>query len=328
MILVTGACGYIGSHTCFELIERGYSVLGIDNYANSTRDALFRVEELTKKGIAFHKCDTRDWELLTRIFADYPIKAVIHFAGIRSESSHFSDPIRYFSVNVGGTFTLLQALSDAGVNHLIYSTSVSYYPASKPPYVDVNPFDRSKQIIETVFADLLKANPHWKIGQLNYFNPAGAHPSGYLGENTKDTPSNIMFYAAQVAKGELDKVRLFGKYPTEDSTQIRDYIHVMDLASGHISALEYLLSKNESFCADLGSGQGYSMLEVIHAFEKITGKTIPYEIVDEKEPQLAKSVANVVVAKQLWNWAPKNDLMQMCEDYWRWMTKNPKGYQS
>ncbi|NLC22968.1 UDP-glucose 4-epimerase GalE [Oxalobacter vibrioformis] len=334
MILVTGACGYIGSHTCIELLERGYPVLAIDNYANSSREALFRVEEITDKGVAFHQCDIRDRMLLNRIFSDYSIDGVIHFAGIKASGEYLSEPLRYFSVNVGGTVTLMQALSDAGVKHMLYSSSANMYgqaesaPVSESARLSAaNPYGRSKLMAEVILADLVRADPNWSIGVLRYFNPAGAHPSGRIGEDPKDIPNNIMFYAAQVAAGELDKLTIFGDdYPTEDGTQVSDYLHVMDLARGHVDALAYLFTQGKGFTVNLGSGKGYSVLEIIRAFERVTGLPIPYEIKSRKVADTPVCIANPSLATSLFGWKAEHTLDEMCTDYWRWVTMNPNGY--
>ncbi len=334
MILVTGACGYIGSHTCIELLDRGYPVLAIDNYANGSREALFRVEEITEKGVAFHQCDVRDRALLKRIFSDYSIDGVIHFAGIKASNEYFSDPLRYFSVNVSGTVTLMQALSDAGVRHMLYSSSADMYGHYGKELISetaklsaLNPYGRSKLMAEVVLAELVRSDPEWSIGVLRYFNPAGAHSSGRIGEDPKDIPNNIMFYAAQVAAGELDKIVIFGDdYPTEDGTQVLDYLHVMDLAKGHVDALEYLFFHKKGFTANLGDGKGYSALEVIQTFEKVTGKEIPYEIKKRKNAESAYNVVDPSLATSLFGWKAQFSLEQMCADYWRWFTSNPTGY--
>ncbi len=334
MILVTGACGYIGSHTCIELLERGYPVLAIDNYANSSREALFRVEEITEKGIAFHQCDVRDRVLLNRIFSDYSIDGVIHFAGIKASSEYLSEPLRYFSVNVSGTVTLMQALSDAGVRHMLYSSSADMYEQDGKELIKesaklsaLNPYGRSKLMAEVVLAELVRSDPEWSIGILRYFNPAGAHFSGRIGEDPKDIPDNIMFYAAQVVTGELDKIVIFGDdYPTEDGTQVRDYLHVMDLARGHVDALEYLFSQRKGFTANLGTGKGYSVLDVIRTFEKVTGQSIPYEIKKRKSSDFSFSVVDPSLAASLFGWKAEHSLEQMCADYWRWFSANPTGY--
>lgn len=334
MILVTGACGYIGSHTCIELLERGYPVLAIDNYANGSREALFRVEEITDKGVAFHQCDVRDRVLLNRIFSDYSIDGVIHFAGIKASSEYASEPLRYFSVNVSGTVTLMQALSDAGVKHMLYSSSADMYePDGNHPISESfklsasNPYGRSKLMAEVVLAELVRTDPNWAIGVLRYFNPAGAHPSGRIGEDPKDIPDNLMFYAAQVAAGELDKLVLWGDdYDTEDGTQVLDYLHVMDLARGHVDALAYLFSEGKGFTANLGSGKGYSALDVIRTFEQVTGKAIPYEIKQKKAIEPAVRVLDSSFATSLFGWKAEHSLEKMCMDYWKWFSDNPTGY--
>lgn len=334
MILVTGACGYIGSHTCIELLERGYPVLAIDNFANSSREALFRVEEITGKGVAFHQCDIRDRALLNRIFSDYDIDGVIHFAGVKASGEYLSEPLRYFNVNVGGTVTLMQALSDANIKHMLYSSSANMYgqgdhaPVSESARLSAaNPYGRSKLMAEVILADLVRADPGWSIGVLRYFNPAGAHPSGRIGEDPKDIPSNIMFYAAQVAAGELDTLTLFGDgYPTKDGTQVSDYLHVMDLARGHVDAMAYLFAHEKGFTVNLGSGRGYSALEIIRAFENVTGQTIPYEIRPRKSTDAPVSVADPSLATSLFGWKAEHSLDEMCADYWRWISMNPNGY--
>lgn len=334
MILVTGACGYIGSHTCIELLERGYAVLGIDNYANSSREALLQVEDITGKGVGFHYGDIRDRALLNRIFSDYSIDGVIHFAGLKASGEYFSDPLRYFSVNVGGTVTLMQALSEAGIRHVLYSSSAHMYnqdghfPASESARLSaVNPYGRSKLMAEVILADLARADPDWAIGVLRYFNPAGAHSSGRVGEDPKDIPANIMFDAAQVAAGEVDRVAVFGDdHPTEDGTLVSDYLHVMDLARGHVDALAYLFAEGKGFTVNLGSGRGYSILEVIQAFERVTGRPVPYEIRPKKAHDIPVGIADPSLATALLGWKAEHTLDEMCADYWRWVTMNPGGY--
>ena len=333
MILVTGACGYVGSHTCVELLERGYPVLAIDNYANSSREALFRVEEITGKNVAFHQCDVRDRSLLKRIFSDYSIDGVIHFAGIRPSGEYLSEPLRYFNVNVGGTVTLMQAMLDAGVRHLLYS-SANMYEQSGVELVPesgrlstVNPYGRSKLMTEVIFADLIRADPTWSIGVLRYFNAAGAHPSGRLGEDPKDIPDSIMFYAAQVAAGELDRLTLFkGDFQTEDGTPVGDYLHVMDLARGHVDALACLFTNGKGFTVNLGAGRAYSALEVIQAFERVTDRTIPYEIRSGKSAGISAGIADPSLAASLFGWKAEHGLNEMCADYWKWVSMNPYGY--
>jgi len=289
---------------------------------------------MTGKGIAFHQCDVRDRLLLNRIFSDYSIDGVIHFAGVRPSGEYLSEPLRYFNINVGGTVTLMQAMSDAGMRHLLYSSSANMYEQHGSGLVPesgrlstVNPYGRSKLMTEVIFADLVRANPDWSIGVLRYSSAAGAHPSGRLGEDPRDIPASILFYAAQVAAGELDRLTLFeGDFPAEDGTPVGDYLHVMDLARGHVDALAYLLAHGKGFTVNLGAGRGYSALEIIREFERVTDCVIPYEIRPGKSTGISTGIADPSLAASLFGWKAEHGLDEMCADYWRWVSMNPYGY--
>jgi UDP-glucose 4-epimerase len=333
-ILVTGGTGYIGSHTCLELVRAGYDVVALDNLSNSHRTALERVERLGGKPVPFHHADIRDRKAMEGVFAAGGIDAVIHFAGLKSVGDSVDHPLRYFDNNVTGTVVLLEVMRDHGVKTLVFSSSATVYgdPASVPvteesPLSAVNPYGRSKLFIEDMLRDLYRAEPDWRISLLRYFNPTGADPSGDIGEDPNGIPTNLMPYVAQVAVGKLPEVHVYGgDYATRDGTGVRDYIHVTDLAAGHLRALEKLSTGPGIITCNLGTGRGYTVLEAIHAFERAAGRPIPYRIADRRPGDAAECWADVGRAKRDLGWEASRGLDEMCADVWRWQSQNPGGY--
>jgi UDP-glucose 4-epimerase len=335
-ILVTGASGYIGSHTCVELVADGYSVVALDNLSNSSRVAWTRVEEITGCKIPFYAVDVRDRTALDALLREHRIDAVIHFAGLKAVGESVAMPLVYFDNNVAGTITLLEALADADVKHFLFSSSATVYgdpksvPISESARLSVtNPYGRSKLMVEEVLDDLHRADPSWAIGILRYFNPAGAHASGSIGEDPRGTPNNLMPFIGQVASGRRPRLSVFGNdYPTPDGTGVRDYIHVVDLARGHLAALNKLFTSGQGFTVNLGTGQGYSVLEMIHAFEKASGRTVPFDIVARRPGDIAVCFANPAMAESLLGWKAQKGLAEMCADQWRWQSMNIHGYET
>jgi len=333
-ILVTGASGYIGSHTCVELLSAGYEVIAADNFSNSSRESIARVKKITGKEMPFYELDVRDRAALDAVLGKHAIDAAIHFAGLKAVGESVEQPLRYFDNNVSGTLTLLQALADVGVMNFVFSSSATVY--GDPECVPIpemarlcvtNPYGGSKLMVEQVLNDLLKSDSAWAIGTLRYFNPAGAHPSGLIGEDPRGVPNNLMPYVAQVAVGRRDRLLVFGNdYPTPDGTGVRDYIHVMDLARGHVDALSHLFASKESFTVNLGTGIGYSVLEMVKAFEKASGRLVPYEIIERRPGDIATCYADPTLAKELLGWQAKLGLAEMCSDHWRWQSMNPNGF--
>ncbi|WP_194721542.1 UDP-glucose 4-epimerase GalE [Noviherbaspirillum malthae] len=334
-ILVTGAAGYIGSHTCVELLAAGHSVIALDNLCNSSPESLQRVEKITGHLIPFYEADIRDRVALNALLKTHRIDAVIHFAGLKAVGESVSQPLSYFENNVGGTVTLLQALGEAGVKNFVFSSSATVYgdPESVPIREDArlsttNPYGRSKLMVEQVLEDLGKSDPSWSIGVLRYFNPAGAHPSGLIGEDPRGIPNNLMPYIAQVAVGRREKLSVFGNdYPTPDGTGVRDYIHVVDLAQGHVAALREIFRNGRSFTVNLGTGQGYSVLEMVRAFELASGRRVPYEITARRPGDIATCYADPMNAWNVLDWRARKGLEEMCADHWRWQSLNPSGFQ-
>jgi len=333
-ILVTGGSGYIGSHTCIELIKAGYDIVVVDNLCNSSLESLKRVERLVDYSIPFHRVDIRDKAALTRVFEKYSIDGVIHFAGLKAVGESVDKPIEYYDNNVYGTVILSDVMREFGCTTLVFSSSATVYgdPHTVPikesfPLSATNPYGRTKLIIEEFLQDIFVANTSWHIAVLRYFNPVGAHESGCIGEDPNDIPSNLIPYISQVAVGKLDKLSVFGAdYDTVDGTGVRDYVHVVDLAKGHVKALQALRGKAQVIVANLGAGSGYSVLEMVKAFEKASGKTIPYQIVHRREGDVAICYADTSFALERLGWKAEYGLEQMCEDVWRWQCKNPDGY--
>jgi UDP-glucose 4-epimerase len=334
-ILVTGASGYIGSHTCVELLNGGYAVIAVDNFCNSSREALHRVERITGASIPVYDADVRDRAALDRILREHSVDATIHFAGLKAVGESVARPLTYFENNVGGSVTLLQALADANVKRFVFSSSATVYgdpesvPISESARLSVtNPYGRSKLMVEQVLQDLTRSDPSWAIGMLRYFNPVGAHPSGRIGEDPRGIPNNLMPFVAQVAAGRRARLSVFGgDYPTPDGTGVRDYIHVVDLARGHLAALKKLFESGEGFTVNLGTGKGYSVLEIVRAFEQASGRAVPYDIVARRPGDIAVCYANPSLARSLLDWQAEKGLEQMCADHWRWQSRNPAGFE-
>jgi UDP-glucose 4-epimerase len=334
-ILVTGGVGYIGSHTVIQLLENGYEVVVVDNLCNSKIKALKRVEEITKTEIKFYKLDLLDKENLNKIFAEEDIDSVIHFAGLKAVGESVEIPLHYYNNNVVGTLNLLEAMKNNNVKKLVFSSSATVYgdPHKVPilenfPLSATNPYGRSKLIIEEILRDLYKAESDWDITILRYFNPVGAHESGKIGEDPNGIPNNLMPFITQVAVGKREKLSIFGNdYPTVDGTGVRDYIHVVDLARGHIKALEKLEQNPGCVEYNLGTGNGYSVLEVVNAFQNASGREIGFKIVDRRAGDIAACYADPQYAKNELGWEAKFGIKEMCEDSWRWQLQNPNGYE-
>lgn len=335
-ILVTGGAGYIGSHTCIELLNSGYDVVVFDNFSNSSPESLVRVGKITGKAIPFTCGDIRDPEALEKVFSENKIEAVIHFAGLKAVGESCELPLHYYENNVGGTLNLCREMQAHGVHKILFSSSATVYgdPQSVPiredfPTGATNPYGRSKLIVEEILQDLCKApDSAWQVSILRYFNPIGAHASGLIGEDPHGIPNNLLPYVSQVAVGKLKQLRVFGSdYPTADGTGVRDYIHVVDLVLGHVAALKKLDNcASGAYIYNLGTGAGYSVLDIVRAFEKASGKHIPYEIVARRAGDIAECYADPSLAKRELNWQAKFDVEQMVEDAWRWQAQNPAGY--
>ncbi len=339
-ILVTGGAGYIGSHTCVQLLDAGYELVVLDNLCNASRESLSRVERISDKPFVFVEGDIRDRDRLDMLFATYDIESVIHFAGLKAVGESCQQPLHYYQNNVAGTVTLCEAMAAAGVKTLVFSSSATVYgdPASVPineqfPTSATNPYGRSKLIIEQILADLYAADPQWRIARLRYFNPIGAHESGLIGEDPNGIPNNLLPYIAQVAIGKLEQLSVFGgDYATADGTGVRDYIHVVDLAEGHLKALQALASpapeQGAMITCNLGTGQGYSVVEMVRAFETASGRPVPYQIVERRPGDIAECYADPAYAEQQLGWKAVRGLPQMMQDCWRWQSQNPSGYGS
>ena len=333
-ILVTGGAGYIGSHTCIELIESGYEVVVVDNLCNSSLESLKRVEKLTDSDIPFHKVDVRDKQALTHVFEQYSIDGVIHFAGLKAVGESVEKPIEYYDTNVGGTFILAEVMRDFNCKTFVFSSSATVYgdPHTVPikedfPLSVTNPYGRSKLMIEEFLKDVFVADDTWHIALLRYFNPVGAHKSGLIGEDPNGIPSNLIPYISQVAVGKLEKLSVFGgDYNTPDGTGIRDYIHVVDLAKGHVKALQALEGKPQVLTVNLGTGNGYSVLDMVREFEKASSRKVRYQIADRRPGDIAICYADPAYAVEKLGWSAEYELDEMCEDTWRWQSMNPDGY--
>jgi UDP-glucose 4-epimerase len=334
-ILVTGGAGYIGSHTCVELLNSDYDVVVIDNLVNSKRESMARVEKITGKQVAFYEADVRDEATLNTIFDKHPITGAIHFAALKAVGESVAKPLEYYRNNMDGLLVLLSVMRARNVKQFVFSSSATVYgvPKSSPidesfPLSATNPYGQSKLIAEQILRDLEISDPSWRIATLRYFNPVGAHESGLIGEDPGGIPNNLMPYVAQVAVGKLDKLRVFGgDYDTPDGTGVRDYIHVVDLARGHIAALDALVEHDASFVVNLGTGQGYSVLDVVKAFEKASGKAVPYEIVARRPGDVAQCFANPAKARDVIGWQAEFGIERMCADHWRWQAQNPRGFE-
>ncbi len=333
-ILVTGGTGYIGSHTVLELLKAGYEIVVMDNLSNSKEDALVRVQKLAGKSCIFEKVDLLDKKGLEELFKMYNFEGVIHFAGLKAVGESVEKPLYYYQNNVEGTLNLLDTMRQFDVKNIVFSSSCTVYgdPETVPVTEDfsltaTNPYGRSKLTIEYILKDLYIADDTLNIALLRYFNPVGAHESGEIGEDPNGIPNNLLPYITQVAVGKLKELSVFGgDYPTHDGTGVRDYIHVVDLATGHVKAWEKLLKNPGLVIYNLGTGKGYSVLDVIKAFEKASGKKIPYKITERRPGDVAETYANPKKAEKELGWSAERDILQMCQDAWRWQSKNPNGY--
>ncbi len=336
-ILVTGCAGYIGSHTCVTLLEAGYDVVGLDNLSNGSAEAIKRIQSITGRQLEFVLGDIRDSDCLEKIFSHHAIDAVIHFAGLKAVGESVSYPLKYYDNNVVGTLRLIEAMANTDVRKLVFSSSATVYSAAgKPRFFESSPlgpsspYGSSKLICEQILHDFCSSNGSYKIALLRYFNPVGAHNSGQIGEAPTGTPNNLMPYIAQVAVAARSELSVFGgDYPTPDGTGIRDYIHVMDLAEGHLAALAAMEKlPNSPTAINLGSGSGHSVLEVIAVFEEVSGKKIPYQIVGRRLGDIADYFADATLAEKLLGWRTKRSMREICMDAWQWQQNNPRGYDS
>ena len=333
-ILVTGGAGYIGSHTVVLLHEAGYTPIVVDNLLNSKEESLKRVQKITGKQTAFYKVDLLDGIALDKIFEVEKPEAVIHFAGLKAVGESTKIPLTYYNNNLTGTFNLIASMKKHGCNKLVFSSSATVYgtPKSVPISEDfdlsaTNPYGQTKLMIENILRDICKADKDFNVALLRYFNPIGAHESGLIGEDPKGIPNNLLPYVSQVAVGKLKELSVFGNdYPTKDGTGVRDYIHVVDLASGHIKAIEKLCTNPGIVTYNLGTGNGYSVLDIVKAFEKASGKKVPYKIVERRPGDIAECYANPEKARVELGWQAKYDIERMCKDSWRWQSNNPNGY--
>ena len=333
-ILITGGAGYIGSHTCLQLLAAGQQIVVVDNLSNSSQESLLRVEKITKKTIPFIRADIRDKQALREIFKVHAISAVIHFAGLKAVGESNERPQLYYDNNVAGSLNLFEVMAECNVKNIVFSSSATVYgdPIKVPisenfPLSATNPYGRTKLMIEEILRDLHKSDNSWRIAILRYFNPIGAHSSGQIGEDPNGIPNNLLPYVAQVAVGRLAKLRVFGNdYATHDGTGVRDYIHVVDLADGHVAALDYLEKNQAMITVNLGTGNGYSVLDVVNAFAKTSAKEISYEILPRRAGDVAINYADASLAKKLLGWHASRSLDEMCADTWRWQSNNPNGF--
>ena len=325
-ILVTGGAGYIGSHTCVELLAAGHELVVVDNFSNSKPAVLERVGRIAGRTPIFHEADIRDRAALHAVFARHEIGAVIHFAGLKAVGESVAQPLRYYDNNVSGSVALCEVMAEHGVRTLVFSSSATVYgdPPSLPireecPLSATNPYGRSKLMVEEILRDVRRADERWRIALLRYFNPVGAHVSGLIGEDPNGTPNNLMPFIAQVAVGQRPELAVFGDdYPTHDGTGVRDYIHVVDLARGHLAALQALAQKPDLLTVNLGTGQGYSVLDVVRAFERASGRPVPYRIAPRRPGDIAQCYADPTLAQRVLGWQASHGLDAMCADTWRW----------
>ena len=333
-ILVTGGCGYIGSHTVLELLNKNYDVVVVDNFSNSSYESIKRVQEITGKQVVFYEADIRDEKAMEDVFSKHAFDAVIHFAAFKAVGESCKMPLKYYENNISGTVALLQVMNRFGVKKIIFSSSATVYGDPEKLPLDescrlstTNPYGSTKLMMEGIMQDLYKSDNEWNVILLRYFNPVGAHESGRIGEDPKGIPNNLMPFVAQVASGKLQKINVFGNdYDTPDGTGVRDYIHVVDLALGHIAAIEQCQNSGMHIY-NLGTGRGYSVLEMIHAFEKACGKTLPYEICARRPGDIAACYACPDKAKNELKWEAKFGIEEMCETQWKWQSANPFGYE-
>ncbi len=334
-ILITGGAGYIGSHTLIALDEAGYTFVVYDNLCNSSLEALKRVEAIIGKSIQFEEGDIRDKVALKKLFASYSIDSVIHFAGLKAVGESVNEPLKYYDNNVNGTLVLLDVMKEYNCKQIVFSSSATVYgdPHTTPiqedfPLSATNPYGRSKLFIEEILRDVYISDNEFKIVLLRYFNPVGAHKSGTIGEDPNGIPNNLMPFIAQTAVGKRDVLSVFGgDYDTEDGTGVRDYIHVVDLAQGHVKALQKIADIHDVLTVNLGTGKGYSVLEMVAAFEKASGKKVPYKIVERRAGDIAKCFADPSYAQETLGWSATRTIDEMCEDSWRWQSSNPNGYE-
>ena len=334
-ILVTGGAGYIGSHTCLELLGVGHEVIVVDNLVNSQRESLRRVEELTGKSVKFYEVDLQDIDKLKNVFRENKIDAVIHFAGLKAVGESVSMPLRYYENNLTGTLNLCKVMDEYNVKNIVFSSSATVYgdPATVPitedfPLSATNPYGNCKLFIEHILKDMHTSDSAWNVILLRYFNPVGAHKSGRIGESPNEVPNNLMPYISQVAVGKLEQLSVFGNdYPTSDGTGVRDYIHVVDLALGHLKALDKLAENPGVVIYNLGTGTGYSVIDLVKNFEKASGRKVPYKIVARRPGDIAQCYADPTKAKLELGWEAERGIDEMCEDTWRWQSENPKGFE-
>jgi UDP-glucose 4-epimerase len=335
MILVTGGAGYIGSHTCVELLDAGYDIVVVDNFSNSKMESIDRVKEITGKDFRFYEADLLDKEALEPVFAENKIEAVIHFAGLKAVGESVAIPLHYYHTNITGTLILCELMQKYGVKKIVFSSSATVYgmPERVPivedfPLSATNPYGRTKLMIEEILRDLYVSDQEWSIALLRYFNPIGAHISGRIGEDPNGIPNNLMPFITQVAVGKLNELKVFGNdYPTVDGTGVRDYIHVVDLAKGHLKAVEKVLSQTGADAYNLGTGNGYSVIEMVEAFEKASEREVPYQIVERRPGDVGVCYADPSKAKAELNWTATKGIEEMCADSWRWQKNNPNGYE-
>jgi UDP-glucose 4-epimerase len=334
-ILVTGGAGYIGSHAVVELLNEGYEVIVVDDLSNSKIEVIERIKKITGKSIKFYEVDVSDFNSLNNIFSNNIIEAVIHFAGYKAVGESVAYPLKYYANNISSTIALCEAMIKNNVKKFVFSSSATVYGMNNQapftedmPLSTINPYGTTKLMIEMILRDLYESDKEWSISMLRYFNPIGAHESGIIGEDPNGIPNNLMPYITQVAVGKMDKLNIFGDdYDTHDGTGVRDYIHVVDLAKGHIKALERILKFSEIEAINLGTGIGYSVLDVVKNFEKATGIEIPYNIVDRRPGDIAECYADPSKAEKMLGWRALKDIEDMCRDSWRWQRNNPKGYE-
>ena len=334
-ILITGGCGYIGSHTCIELLQAGYDIVVLDNYYNSKPEALRRVKELAGRDFPFYECDIRDADGLRRIFSAHSIDAVIHFAGLKAVGESVSKPLAYYDNNVNGTVVLCQVMAEYGCKRIVFSSSATVYGMNNPSPLKedmptgavTNPYGRTKYVIEEILQDTCVSDPAWSAVLLRYFYPIGAHISGRIGEDPNGIPNNLMPYISQVAIGKLPYLSIFGDdYDTHDGTGVRDYIHVVDLAKGHVKAVEYALKHTGAQAINLGTGIGYSVLDLVNAFRTANHVEVPYKIAPRRAGDIATCYSDPSKAKELLGWSAEKTVEDMCRDSWRWQSQNPQGY--
>ena len=336
MVLVTGGAGYIGSHTCIALIEAGYDIVVFDNFCNSSRESIRRVEKIINRKIPIVEGDIRNSDDLQKVFDEYDIDSVIHFAGLKAVGESVEQPLKYYDNNVNGTVVLCEVMKNNNCKYIVFSSSATVYgdPHTTPivenfPLSATNPYGRSKLMVEEILRDLYVSDNKWKVVLLRYFNPVGAHKSGTIGEDPHGIPNNLMPFIAQTAVGKRSCLSVFGDdYDTHDGTGVRDYIHVVDLADGHVKALDKIENFEEVMTINLGTGTGYSVKDMVKAFEKASGKEVSFCIAPRRAGDIAKCYADPAYAKKILNWEAKKNIDEMCEDSWRWQSKNPNGYES